>query len=403
MSKSNLVEKRNRLITEAQALVNGKQLNPEIRTKFNAMMAEVDTLDADIQIEERVAGFQSEQRSAGRPPREGIEGGNGTSPEREKRAFREWMRTGVISEENRSVLRESRALGATVGTGVGATTITNSILIPSGFDPELHTAQKSYGQLVGAVRRLNTATGEPLKVATLDDTANSLSVIGESVAVSETDQNLGGFVSYVDELTTGLVTVANSLIEDSAFDVSAFIQDTFAARYYKGLASMIQQGNGSHIASIASSVAVGATSAAPTAIVLNDLIATYGALDPAYVDRASWVMAPDTRRTLMQITDSYGRPLLQPDPSGKPFNALYGQPIVLSTFAPTIAASATPILFGDLTASYTLRTVGDLQIVRLTERYAELNQTGFIGRTRAGGYLTTVAASPSLTSLKMHS
>ena len=92
-------------------------------------------------------------------------------------------------------------------------------------------------------------------------------------------------------------------------------------------------------------------------------------------------MAPATRSYLMGLTDSYGRPLLQPDPSGKPFNALYGAPIVTSAFAPTIAATATTILFGDLSASYTLRTVNDLQIIRLTERYAELNQTGFIGRT----------------------
>jgi HK97 family phage major capsid protein len=105
----------------------------------------------------------------------------------------------------------------------------------------------------------------------------------------------------------------------------------------------------------------------------------------------------------MGLTDSYGRPLLQPDPSGKPFNALYGAPIVTSTYAPLVAAGTTPILFGDLAQSYTLRTVNrGLTIVRLTERYAELNQTGFIGRTRAGGYLTSQAASPSLVSLKMH-
>ena len=228
-------------------------------------------------------------------------------------------------------------------------------------------------------------------------------MIAESTAVTETDMTLGGLVSYVDELTTGLVSVENSLLEDAAFDVSAFIQDTFAARYYKGLAQMIQQGNSSHIASIAAGVAVGATSVGPTGITLGDLINTFSALDPVYLDRASWVMAPSVRSYLLSLTDNYGRPLLTPDPSGKPFNAIYGAPIVLSAYAPTIAAGNTTILFGDLQASYTLRVVNSgLTIVRLTERYAELNQTGFIGRTRAGGYLTTIAASPSLVSLKQH-
>jgi hypothetical protein len=58
-------------------------------------------------------------------------------------------------------------------------------------------------------------------------------------------------------------------------------------------------------------------------------------------------------------------------------------------------------LFGDLAQSYTLRTVNQgLTIVRLTKRYAELNRTGFIGRTRAGGYLSTQGSSPSLVNFR---
>lgn len=153
-----------------------------------------------------------------------------------KRAFRDWIGTGTV---DRSVLRESResrAIGATVdvGVGVGATTITNSILIPTGFDRELHTAQNSYGQLVGALRNFETSDGQALKVALLDDTEQSLSVIGESLAVTETDPNLGGLVSYVDELPTGLCVVSNSLLADSSFSASDFIESTFAQRYYRG-------------------------------------------------------------------------------------------------------------------------------------------------------------------------
>jgi len=396
MINSTLVESRNRLITEAGVLVSGKKINAETRAKFDAIMVTVDEMEGDIARETRVATFQSESRTAGRPPREGFAGNDA---DREKRAFADWMRNGQVDH---SILRESRAIGDVTGVGVGATTITNSVLIPTGFDPEMAVAQKSYGQLVSAVRSLKTATGEPQKVTLLDDTANSLSVIGESVAVTELDQNLGGFVSYVDELTTGLVTVSNSLLVDSAFDVSGFIQDTFAQRYFKGLAKFIQLGNGSHIASIAAGVPVGATSAAPTVVALDDLIATFSALDVAYLDRASWLMGPAVRSTLMSMVDAYGRPLLQPDPSGKPFNSLYGASIVLSTYAPTIAAASVPIIFGDL-SSYTCRTVvGGLEIVRLTERYAEFNQTGFIGRVRAGGYSTVQTASPALVSLQMH-
>ncbi len=215
--------------------------------------------------------------------------------------------------------------------------------------------------------------------------------------------NLSGFTSNVDELTTGLVKVSNSLLQDSAFDVDDFIQNTFAARYFKGLSKMISIGNGSNIAAITAGATLGATSAGPTALSLLDLIGAYSALDNAYLEQSSWLMSSTTRANLMGLVDNYGRPLLQTDLLGTPWNSLFGRPIVLSPFMPAVAATTVPILFGDLT-SYTLRTVaGGLQVVRLQERYAETNECGFIGYTRAGGYNTSQAASPSIVSLKMHS
>jgi HK97 family phage major capsid protein len=317
------------------------------------------------------------------------------------------MRTGNISAENRSYLKESREtrdLGATVGTGAQTTAISaSSVLIPVGFDPMIHTAAKSYGQLATNVRQLVTATGEPIKVASSDDTANGLTLISpESTAVTELDMSLGGTVSYVSEFTTSLIKVSESLLEDSAFDVAGFISNSFATRYFKGLNQAIQLGSG-NVGSIVTGVAIGATSAAPTAIALADLIAIFGDLDPAYQDNAKWVMNAKTKANLIGLVDTFGRPLLQADVNGVPFNSIFGKSIVISTFADNATAGLEPLLFGDLEASYTLRTISSgLKIVRLNERYAETGEVGFIGRVRAGGYLTTQASSPSLVALKMH-
>ncbi len=121
----------------------------------------------------------------------------------------------------------------------------SSVLIPVGFDPMIHTAAKSYGQLATNVRQLVTATGEPQKVATSDDVANGLTLISpESTAVTELDMGLGGFMSYVSEFTTSLIKVSESLLEDAAFDVAGFISNSFATRYFKGLNQAIQLGSG---------------------------------------------------------------------------------------------------------------------------------------------------------------
>ena len=397
MTYAQIIEKRNKLMFDAGTLAQGKTVTAETRAKVTAMLAEADGLAEDASNAQRLEAHAEETRSAGRPPRGEL---GTTDADREKRDFTQWMRTGSITKG--SSLRENRDLGSFTGVGVGSNTISSSVLIPVGFDPQLSVAAKSYGELVGAVRKLVTSTGEPQKFVLVDDTANSLTLLPtENTAVTELDMNLAGGISYVDDLTTSLIKVSNNLLNDSAFDVSAFIQDTFAARYYKGLAQMIQAGNGSHIAAITANVPIGATSLVNNAIALDDIVATFSALNPAYLGRSSWVVSPSVRTSLFLLRDSQGRPILQ-DASGVPFLVLYGRPLVISAYAPTIAASAANVmLFGDL-SSYTLRTVGNLEIVRLQERYAELNSTGFIGRVRAGGYSTLQSSSPAIVSLKMH-
>jgi HK97 family phage major capsid protein len=399
---TSLQEQRNQLMQEAGDLVAGKSINKETRTKFDLMMNSVDLLNAKIELEQRSS-------IAGRPPRTqpGTDSTNPTEEQRTKDAFREWMRTGNVSAENRSYLKESREtrdLGATVGTGAQATAITaSSVFIPVGFDPMIHSAAKSFGNLATNVRQLVTATGEPQKVATSDDTANGLTLISpELTPVVEQDMNLGGFVSYVSEFTTSLIKVSESLLEDSAFDVAGFISNSFATRYFRGLNQAIHQGSG-NVGSIVAGVHVGATSAAPTAIALTDLLATFAALDPAYQDRAQFVMNSVTKANLMGLVDNFGRPLLQADVNGVPFNSIFGKTIIIDQFADNTAATKIPLLLADLEASYTLRTIqSGLKIVRLNERYAEFGEVGFIGRVRAGGYLTTQASSPSLVALQMH-
>ncbi|HEY6408000.1 MAG TPA: phage major capsid protein, partial [Ktedonobacteraceae bacterium] len=320
----------------------------------------------------------------------------------QKEALRSWMSTGTISQENRSYLRETRDLGATVGAGVATTSVTSSVFVPVGFDPVLSAAKKSYGQLVSAVRNWNTETSEPVKVAMYDDTEQLFAPIAEATAVTESDPNLSGFVSYVDPQAGGLVRISRQLVNDSNFNIDEFITEIFGVRLFAGLAKQIQLGNGSHIASIAANVPVVSTTAANTAYDIDSITSLLGALDPAYQERASFLMSNAQKVALMKLKDGYGHSLLQPDATGKPFSSIYGARIVISTYAPAFAPSAMPILYGDL-SSYTLRTTKNLEIIRLVERYAEFDEIGFIGRLAgAGGYSTSQSVSPAIVGLQVH-
>lgn len=384
---------RNKTMVDAQALITKETVTTEDRSNFDRMIADADVLSADITRMQAIETFNADQNRSTRPPRAGF--GNEDHSEEtiknQKRAFKEWFRTGQVSTENRAFIRteEQRDLG----TGAISGPITGgNVLVPTGFDPVLHNALKNYGQIVGAVGQLATSGGGPIQVATANDTTAGMTVIGQAVAVSENDPAVAGFTSNTDTLTSGVVKISNQLLQDAEFDLDSWIQTTFGTRYYRGLSQMIAQGNSSNIAALASTL--GATSANSTAVGYLDLVSLFGSLDAAYVQNASFVMSSTTRASLMGIISTTGQPILQTDVAGNPFNALFGRPIVISEYQQSVAAGNSPILFGDLKEAYVLRQAGGFAIKRLVELYAATNETGYILYARAGGYNVDAGTHP---------
>ena len=103
----------------------------------------------------------------------------------------------------------------------------------------------------------------------------------------------------------------------------------------------------------------------------------------------------------MGQVDSIGRPLFIPSPNTGAFDTLLGRPIVINQSQGAIGAGNFPVLFGDLKAGYTFRSVGDLSILRLNERYADTGEVGFIGYATVGGFATDAGTHP-IVKLQMH-
>ena len=117
MTYAQIVEKRNRILAEAGTIAQGKDKTAETRAKVINMLAEADNLAEDAKIAKALETHADELRSAGRPPRGEI--GAANQVESEQRAFRDWMRTGTISAENRTYLSETRDMGSFTGVGMG--------------------------------------------------------------------------------------------------------------------------------------------------------------------------------------------------------------------------------------------------------------------------------------------
>ena len=107
MDIKSLIEKRNKLMVDAQAVITKETVTTEDRSNFDRMISDADVLSADITRMQSVENFNKEQNRSTRPPRAGF--GNDDKSEEtvknQKRAFTEWMRTGQVSAENRQYLR----------------------------------------------------------------------------------------------------------------------------------------------------------------------------------------------------------------------------------------------------------------------------------------------------------
>ncbi len=395
MSILELRDKRNKLLHDAQAILLASP-DAEKRSQAQAMLADADTIEADITALERIERIQSEERSRTALPRSNPNGGvsdrNETRAQREQEAFRHYL-LGDMNEEHRSVIREYRDL--TTGQ-VGQ-------MIPQSFYPVLTEAKKSYGQILNEVKTVETDNGAPMKFATASDLANAFSIVGEGVAVTEADPSIGGSIISTDFVSGGISKISYAALTDSSFDLTAWMKDNMGLRFYRSMANWVVNGNGSNVGGLIPSITTTSTSVAAGAIAWQDIAeGLFAKLDPAYEPNATFAFNAATRGYLLSVTNSLGVPLYIPSPNAQSFDTLLGKRVVISTNHPNIAAGNTAITYGDHSA-YLFRTVKPtLTTMVLRERFADQGEVGVVAYARVGGALLQNAAMPPVVGLVMH-
>ena len=397
-----LQEQRTKVVHDAAAIMQGENVTAEQRAQVTTMLADEQTIVADIRAMEALEASEKELRSTTRPNRANPTGAQRTEKEERdaevRSAFEKYIRFGKeeMSTEERSLLRERRDITTTGASG----NVAGNVIIPQLFDNVLNDAKKLVGNTVSIVRqKVTNNNGAPIKIGTANDTGNTLSTLTlEATTVTEQDPAFGGFIGQTDTVTT-LVKVSLQDLEDSAFDLDSWIKAKFGLRYYRGLEYMITNGNTSNVASIVTGATLGATAAAASGPVYADFRACYGSLEPAYIPNGRWVMNQATRVWVMGLTDTLGRPLFIPSPNTGTLDYILGLPITLNQALPSavntsVSLPATGILLGDFEEGYILRTDGPLAIRRLEERYIDALEIGFLAYARIGGYNVDAGTHP---------
>lgn len=413
-----LQERRGRLVTQAREALDAITANTdearsaELTQRHDTIMAEFDTLEASIAREERVASMEAaeqERRERQRPAgddretraQDGHEGAGGADRgEREQRqreyrgAFYAMLAQGgdasALTPEQRDLLRRGYVETRTQTAGTPAA---GGYSVPVELAREIVRTMKDWGPMYDGdiVREVVTGGGNEFDIPTNDDTGKSAGSLGEGADL--TDDNSGDFElgqkvlnAYVD--ATPWVKVSFELLQDSVFNIEAFLAELLGERLGRRTNARLTVGTGSNQPNgIVSAAGLGKTAASATAIVADELLDLQHSVRAPYrrSPKCRWQFADTTLLAIRKLKDGQGNFLWQMGDikAGAP-NTLLDKPYSINDDVPAIATGARAVIFGDH-SRYWVRKVGSPLIGTVRERFWP--KIGMAGLVRYDGEL----------------
>lgn len=290
-----------------------------------------------------------------------------------------------------------------LGTQVG---VRGGSLIPSGFVANLEVAMKAYSAMFQVAEVMVTDTGNEMSWPTLDDVSNEGVQLGENTAASDDTMTFGAQIFRNHKFSSNVVKASHELIRDSAINLASSLGAALGERLGRIVNRRATVGSGAAtLQGIVTGASTGVTAANAGAIAWDELISLQHSVDPAYRvgPGVGWMFHQDIASGLRKIKDGDGRPLWQDTPNAGQPATLLGDPVYLNpNMDSTMTTGKKPILYGNL-QKYKLRVVGGegtgaggIRFRMLSERYAELDQYGFISLIECDGALLKASSSDSL-------
>lgn len=410
MTAKELRTARADVLMKAKAILNADSVTDEQMAQVDAMHAEADAIMAKVERIERSDRLTAElnetfaarvdaapaaaRAGVSRDPAEA----RADAAAREGRVLRAHLLGNVASlpEADRALFAAGLNRFNATTNGQSTTNAAGGYTIAPEWSNELLVAMKAFGGMRQVARIYSTASGASLPFPTLDDTAQTGSIVSENTQITQdTDLTFGNVTMGAYTYKTGLMTVSLQLLNDSAFDFNAVVRDAMARRLATIQNSHFTTGTGSSqpqgVVVGAASGKVGATGQTLT-VITDDLIDLEHSVDPAYRPGARFMMNDSSFKVIKKLKDSQNRPLFLPGFTVGAADTILGYPISINQDVAVMAANAKSILFGNF-SNYIVRDVVGVEMVVLRERFADYLQVGYIAFQRSDGKLVS-AASP---------
>lgn len=281
-----------------------------------------------------------------------------------ERAFDTYMRTGIAVPE----MAHYRAQG----TGTGAA---GGFLVPEEFRQKLIERVVSFGGVAEEAESYTTSTGAPVVFPTIDDTANTGEIVAEHAApaggadLAFGEKEIGSYTYQAPGAGANPLRVSVELAQDSAFNIQDLVQRLLSRRIARAQAEHWVNGTGTgQPEGITASTGPSHTFTG-AAITYAALVAAKYTIDKEYRAGAKWFFADSTMAALESMTDTTGRPLLQPAAAsglaGDNGMTLLNHPVVIdNAFADyTDASSNNWGAFGNMREAYVIRHVQSVEMI----------------------------------------
>jgi HK97 family phage major capsid protein len=304
-----------------------------------------------------------------------------------ERAFDGYLRRGVsdLNTEQRALLNRHEFRDLSVGTNTAG-----GYTVPPGFAQRITDAMKAFGGMLDVANIIDTESGQGLVWPTADDTGNVGAILAENNAAPTQDITFGQKTLGAFMYTSKMVKVSYQLLNDSAFDLNAWLPEKFAQRIGRAVNAHFTNGTGggTQPSGLVPGLTVGKTGATGQTLTVtgDDLIDLIHSIDPAYRNaRSRFMLADSSVKVVRKLKDTTGQYLWQPGLTAGSPDTLLGYGVSINQDMPVMAANAKSIAFGDFNAAYVIRRVQGVAVKRFDERFADALQVGFLSFARYDG------------------
>ncbi len=379
-----LREKRATLWNETKAFLDSHRgedgmVSAEDNATYEKMEADVVALGKEIERLERQAAIDREMDQPTAAPLVSTPVSKAPA-QKEGRASDEYKKAFWNQMRGRSTYEVRNALQVGELTEGGYT-------VPDEFEHQLIEGLEDENIMRSLVHVIRTGSGDhKIPIVASHGTG---SWVEEEGTIPESDDAFNQISLSAHKFAT-MIRISRELLNDSAFDLAAYIAHEFTRRAGAAEEQAILTGDGSHkpigLLHDTYGAQVGVTAASATAITADELIDMQHSLKSGYRRKACWIMNDATISAIRKLKDGQGQYIWQPGIKEGAPDMLFNQRVLMSNYMPLIASGNKVILYGDF-SYYWLAEREGRTLERLNELYAVTDQVGFKMTERLDGRL----------------